>query len=105
MTLSNGQVWEVLEQVRLRQVLWHRRATIFSRLQEAGLLKAVPQMTVAMTGRPVPSIATLTETGKREVARLANCRRDELWEAAKTHTLAPADRRTHEQLGGAPAPG
>ncbi len=81
MTLSNGQVWEALEQVRLRQVPWHKRAAIFSKLQAAGLLEAVPQVTVAMTGRPLLNIASLTETGKREVLRLARCRRDETWEA------------------------
>ena len=81
MTLSNGQVWEALEQVRLRQVPWHKRATIFSKLQAAGLLEAVPQVSVAMTGRPLLNIASLTETGKREVLRLARCKRDEVWEA------------------------
>lgn len=105
MTLLNGQVWEVLEQVRLRQVLWHRRATLFSRLEAAGLLKAVPQTTVAMTGRPVPSIATLTEMGKREVARLANCRGDEVWEAGKTRSAVAAERRPHDPASGALAQG
>ena len=93
MALTNGQVWEVLEQVRLRQVLWHRRATVFSKLQAAGLLKPAPQTTIAMIGRPVPSIATLTEAGKREIERLANCRGDEPWEAAASPAAnaAPQD--------------
>ncbi len=82
MTLSNGQVWEALEQVRLRQVPWHKRAMIFDKLQAAGLLEPVPQTTVAMAGRPALNVATLTEDGKCEVQRLARCRRDEVWEAA-----------------------
>ncbi|MCB5364719.1 hypothetical protein H0484_13260 [Pusillimonas sp. CC-YST705] len=105
MVLLNGQVWEVLEQVRLRQVLWHRRATIFSTLEAAGLLKAMPQTTVAMTGRPVPNIATLTEVGKREIRRLASCRRDEVWEPEKTSKSVLTDRRPVEQTAAVSAQG
>lgn len=79
MSLSNGQVWDALEQVRLRQVPWHKRSQLFAKLQAAGLVEPVEQKTLSMAWRPVLSVAMLTEAGKAELARLALCQSDEAW--------------------------
>lgn len=79
MTLLNGQVWNTLELVRLRQIPWHKRPDTFDKLQAAGLLESVQQKTLTVTDRPAPLVAVLTERGKEELIRLSGSRSADVW--------------------------
>ncbi|TCU95293.1 hypothetical protein [Paracandidimonas soli] len=79
MTLLNGQVHDVLKQVRLRQVPWHKKQNIFRKLHARGLVLCVPQVTISAPDRTAVDIALLTESGQAELERLAHCQRGQAW--------------------------
>lgn len=83
MVLLNGNVRDMLERVRLRQIPWHKNRCLFAKLHVHELVNLTPQRSTSMPERSASTVAVLTDKGKSELRRLAQCPRDVLWNAAE----------------------
>ncbi|WP_454690470.1 hypothetical protein [Achromobacter aloeverae] len=92
MVLSNEQVWDELENIRLRQVPWHKKPAVFSALQTLGLIVPAPQQILSNGNRPAVQIAVLTGEGKAELERLAGYRHAAEWARLRGSEYAYAGR-------------
>ncbi len=83
---SNEIVLDALRRVQYRQVPWARRPGVFGYLRALGLLGIVRQKTVAPgAGFHAPvDIAILTDTGRKECARLEHEERLPDWTDCRT---------------------
>lgn len=70
MICLNIEVLEELHHVCTRQVPWHKKASVFTRLWTLGLIAPAQQRPASASGRASVKIAVLSELGKAEFERL-----------------------------------
>ncbi|CAM3860603.1 hypothetical protein [Bordetella tumulicola] len=69
MDLTESQVLAVLEQVRLRQIPWHKNPVVFGVLRRLGLIMSVRQGVTSDPEKIGVEIAVLTDKGRERCER------------------------------------
>lgn len=71
MEFNNGAVLEALRLALYRQIPWHKRPAMFTRLRSQGLIEIIDQKPPPSTKfLPTLQIAVLTDKGQKEIQRI-----------------------------------
>lgn len=88
MNLSCEFVLSELESIRLRQIPWHKKPTVFNTLSSLGLVEVAQQRNAVSSSRPSTRIVVLTKLGLTELIRLKSRSHENSWRTMRVSVYA-----------------